>query len=69
MWIFWLTLFAVVMFLVRSLLFRNMPPAAGKDSPIDTLKQRYARLHAQGEIDDVEYQRRLRELKQYEWGP
>lgn len=62
MWLLWLLLVVTVIFFLikamspgNSLSSRRDVP----DTPVDILKKRYAR----GEIDDEEYQRRLRELQ------
>jgi uncharacterized membrane protein len=44
----------------RFLISSKESPAQGEQSPEETLKQRYAR----GEIDDVEFERRMKALHQ-----
>ena len=60
MWVFWLLLIVFVAVIVKALI-GSTPGAgtAGKESPLDVLKQRYAR----GEIDEQEFERHRRELE------
>jgi putative membrane protein len=51
-------LVALVVWIVRSMPGRS-EPSTGRVTPEEILRQRYAR----GEIDDDEYQKRLRELR------
>ena len=60
MWIFWLFLLVVVVFIIKAATGGNSGAGPGlKDSPIDILKERYAR----GEIDEEEFNRRRIELE------
>jgi putative membrane protein len=62
MWWFWLLVVAVigvVIWLLARNAGRRNPGDSGGESPEQTLKQRYAR----GEIDEQEYQHKLRQLE------
>ena len=60
MWVFWLLLITVVAVIVKTLIGGTSGAGtADKESPLDVLKQRYAR----GEIDEQEFERRRGELE------
>ena len=59
---FWLFLLVVVVFIIKAVTGGNSGSSASprrKDSPLDILKERYAR----GEIDEEEFNRRRIELE------
>lgn len=59
MWLFWIFFIVVIIVLLKAVSGNgNVPPS--EKSPIEILKDRYAR----GEMDDEEFQRRRHELKQ-----
>ncbi len=60
MWIFWLILLVVLVFIIKAVFASNSGTGPRlNDSPLDILKERYAR----GEIDDEEFNRRRIELE------
>jgi putative membrane protein len=60
MWIFWAVVFIVVVLLIKILISSNNKQiSSSSQSPIETLKKRYAN----GDIDDEEYERRKKELE------
>lgn len=66
MWIFWILLFMVIIFLAKTLTMGNSKTSGNskssdneEDSPLDILKNRYAR----GEINDEEYEHKRKELE------
>jgi len=61
MWFFWIILFVVLVWIVKSVTDYNAgnKSISDDDSPLDILKKRYAR----GEIDEQEYIRRRKELE------
>jgi putative membrane protein len=58
MGIFWIAILALIAVLVWQYLKHDRGRGASKDSPLDILKQRYAR----GEIDKKEYEEKKRGL-------
>lgn len=62
MWFFGIILIVVVVLLIRGLVTPGAGPGSSlehHESPLETLKARYAR----GEIDDEEFKRRKQELE------
>lgn len=60
MWIFWVVVFIAVVLLIKVLISSNNKQiSSSSQSPIQTLKKRYAN----GDIDDEEYERRKKELE------
>jgi len=60
MWLFWiLIIIAIVMLVKAGTSGSNQSSNPPNETPMEILKKRYAR----GEIDDVEYQRRKKELE------
>jgi putative membrane protein len=60
MWIFWVVVFIAVVLLIKVLISSNNKQiSSSSQSPIETLKKRYAN----GDIDDEEYERRKKELE------
>jgi putative membrane protein len=60
MWIFWVVVFIAVVLLIKILISsNNKQVSSSSQSPIETLKKRYAN----GDIDDEEYERRKKELE------
>jgi putative membrane protein len=61
MWLWWLLAIAILLLVVWAVARAARPSGAARsaDSPEATLKGRYAR----GEIDQAEYERRLRDLR------
>ena len=59
MWIVWALVIAVIVFVVASLARGSRRSSGGAESPEEILKRRYA----QGEIDQLEYQKRLQDLR------
>jgi len=61
MWLFWILLIVVVVLVVKFITGNNAGSISGttEESPMLILKKRYAR----GEIDEDEFNRRARELK------
>jgi putative membrane protein len=60
MWIFWVVVFIAVVLLIKILISSNNKQiSSSSQSPIETLKKRYAN----GDIDDEEYERRKKELE------
>jgi putative membrane protein len=60
MWVFWLLLIVFFAVIVKAMIGGpSGPDKSGEDTPKVILKQRYAR----GEIDEQEFERRLRELE------
>ncbi len=59
MWIFWILIIAGIFFLFQNMTKGNSGGSADKETPMETLKKRYAR----GEIDEEEFERRRKELQ------
>jgi len=58
MWLFWVLLIVFIIIIVKAVATSGGERSAPK-SPMDILKERYAR----GEIDNEEFERRRRELE------
>jgi len=56
--IFWIAIIALIVFLVWQYLRQDKNLRSSKNSPLDILKQRYAK----GEIDKEEYEEKKRDL-------
>ena len=59
MWIFWVLVLAAIVAVLVWALAASRRSAAGRESPEEILKRRYA----QGEIDQAEYHKRLEDLR------
>lgn len=60
MWIFWILLIVIIVALVKVIgSGSGSPPATSDKSPMDILKERYAR----GEIDEEEFNKRRHDLE------
>jgi len=58
MWLLWIVLIVVLIYVMKDI-GGNSKPSSSDDDALEIIKRRYAR----GEIDDVEYQRRKKELE------
>ncbi len=58
MWLFWIVLIVIILLIVKSVTGNNST-YTNKQSPMEILKERYAR----GEINEEEFTRRKRELE------
>ena len=60
MWLFWILLVVVVIWALKATAFSNGKAAGMEKSPLEILKDRFAR----GEIDEEEFERKRKVLKQ-----
>ncbi len=57
-WILWIAIIALIVFLVWQNLRQDKTLGGSKNSPLEILKQRYAK----GEVDKEEYEEKKRDL-------
>ncbi len=57
-WILWIAIIALIVFLVWQYLRQDKTLGGSKNSPLEILKQRYAK----GEVDKEEYEEKKRDL-------
>lgn len=59
MWIIWILIIMGVFFIIQNVVKGNARSSNDNETPIEILKKRYAR----GEIEEEEYESRLKELE------